>query len=321
MAKRMITAGITILMLMLTGCTGNTAEKHLEVNTMDLTGLPEVEIAYVKDPDFQKQVPDQELKTKTKGHIADYIVYDDCAYYIVTYDYIYRDLCEQYAVYQQKFSDQKLELCAEKIFSQGYDGVSAGYDQHVYWTASGEDGAMYRFDVVDGDITETVISDEEVTTDDSWKQEIGDSELLANTNLVAANDQYIVWEQWKDDDIPTEDGQICIYQKKAKTLKTIQKKEYGSVYTPKVIGGCMVFLTIDDIQSYQEDGDSYDNVYMVQLDTMEIKRITENYGNEDSLETVFHDNIHASDGTIYFTSKVHDGENIVYDKLYYIRVQ
>ncbi len=321
MRKRILFTVIAMLLLALTGCAGSTTEKNLRVNTMDLTGLPEVEIAYVNDPDFQKQTPEQELVTKTKGHIADYIVQDGCAYYIVVYDFMYRDYCEQYAVYKQAFSDQKLEQCAEETFAQGYDDVQAGYDQHVYWTALGEDGVMHRFDVVDGAVTETTVSDETVAADDSWKQEIGDSELLANTNLVAANDQYIVWEQWQDDAVVSEDAQICVYQKKNKVCKVIHKKEYGSVYTPKVIGDCMVFLTSDDIQSYTADGDSYDNVYMVQLDTMDIKRITENSGKEDAVKTISYDNVHASDGAVYFTSQVHAGENTEYDKLHYMRVR
>ncbi len=318
MGKKLFVLGI-ILVLLFTGCSDRRHEDSIRIETMELSGLPVVDIECTKDEDFQLQVPEQEVVTESAGQIVDYIVVDDYSYYIVAYDYYYHDFYEQIAVYKQEFGTAEVKLVAEKQYEQGIVIFDIRYDYDIAWSQMDMQGNTQECRIDDGTIIESAVemTNETHDNDSEWQKGIDDSYLSENVSLVGENDNYIVWEQWKKEN-SFYDSCINIYDKKSDTIEQISKDEYGIVHTPVMAGNTLAFLTIDDIKSYKSDKDFYGNVYVVDLDTMKIDKITENYGSTDSVDTIIYDELKSYGNYIYFTSQIKKGNDFTYQYLYYI---
>ncbi|MDE6024761.1 MAG: hypothetical protein K2G45_04840 [Lachnospiraceae bacterium] len=324
---------LIICCFLLSGCTDK-KKKSYELKSMDLSGLPVVKIIGAEEGTLPIAFPDQEQITETKGTIAGYAVTDEGAYYIVSYDNTYRDfMCRQYAVYKQAFGSSEFELLAEKLYDEGRSVASATTEngKFVWYQVNEQQDIMYKCTIENASIVEVALEAKEgeyawdtmerdlTEAFAGWEQEIPKEYLSDQIHFVGQTDSYTVFTQKLED--PYAEGRITdsyinIYDRKLGKMKQIRMEDYGSVMEPVLSGNFIMFLTIDDIKSYSEDDDSYENVYLVQLDTMEIQKITENSGKEtDTTGTIFHSPC-TSDGYLYFIEMEH-----TYKHLYYLKAK
>lgn len=243
-------------------------------------------------------------------------------------------MCRQYAIYKQTFGSSELFLLAEKFYDEGrlvaFTGIENG--ELVWYQADVQQDIMYKCRIENASIVEVALEgkegefswdtmERELTAESAgWEQEIPEEYLSGQVYFAGQNDSYTVFTQMLEH--PYVEGKItdsCInvYDRKSGEMKQIHMEDYGSVLGPALSGDFIMFLAMDDVMSYSEDGDYYGNVYLVELDTMEIRRITENSGKEATNEETIFSVPWVSDGYLYFIAR--DGKDYSYQYLYYMK--
>ena len=309
--------------LMLTGCHSKMDEKEgPDVNRVSLKNLPVCEIECVKNGSVELQFPDMEIITETKGELLDYMVYDEYAYLLIAYDFNYYYYYSQVALYRMNLNNEKIDLIAYDLYDEGVIAGLIRYEDGVVWNEVTEQGKWYKCTIKDGIITkepsENMFELHDQTSSDEWKNNIQDKYLTDKVELVGESENYIVWEQWKEPEYPFKDTYINILDKKTNKVTQYCKDEFGIVHTPVFLNDMVAFLTIDDIKSYKSNEEFYENVYIINLSTMEYSRITDNYGNEYTPDTIIYDEPRANGEHICFYSRIIADGKLEYEYLYYI---
>lgn len=321
--------GILILFLLASICCGCGKEEEkqakrqqLQMSELDLSELPMHHIAMTDEENFHGQVPDEKLITETVGEIMDVSMDEDYIYYFILYDYYYTDLNSEVGICRQAFSSEKIEEIFYSTDVSGFFFEFESFDVHdgeFSWCGGDREGKSYKYVVKDGQCI--VESDEKPLENDLTelfkKYHISGSCTDGSCRLIGNNSEYIVWEQWEEDYF--NDCYIQIYHLNDGTLDTINKEDYGDMYRPAFYEGVLCFQTIDDIKSYSEPKDFYANIYIYDIGTKEDCRITNNYGNEDSLDTEIYSEPKATAYGILFTEREKKGEVFTYKKAHIIR--
>lgn len=331
--KKQILFVIMLCCLFLSGC-ADSKSRNNELKVMDLSGLPSVEIIGAEDGELPVPFPDQEQITETKGTLAEYVVTDEGAYYIVSYDNRYRDfMCRQYAIYKQDFGSTELLLLAEKLYDEGRYVTFAGteHGELVWYQMNESQDTIYKCRLENSSVVEEALEGKEgespLDTMErelaaefvGWEQEIPEEYLNGHIYLAGQNERYTVFVQMVEH--PYVEGKITdsyinVYDRKSGVMKQLRMEDYGSVQKPALSGDYIMFLTLDDVMSYNAEDDYFENVYTVQLDTMEVRRITDNSGKDTTNAEVSYSVPQADEGYLYFVAR--DGEDYTYQYLYYM---
>ena len=313
----------TLLSLCLAGCNDAPDKTSVpEIEKVSLENMPIEEIECIKTGDYILQVPEQTIETETKGEIVDYIVCNDSAYVLVSYDFYYQYFYNQIALYEVDLKDGTMTLVVSDLYDEGVLAGLLKYDGEILWYEVDEAGVWYECNVENGVTQKEIVEDPRHLSDkddsQEWSSDIPEEYLTGKTRLLGESDGYIVWEQWMDETYLYKNAYINAFDKKTGEVKQLCKDDFGIVHTPVFLDDVVVFLTIHDIKSYEDDKDLFGNMYVVDISTMEYKRITENYGREDSLDTKFYDEPRIYDNYIYFISTVKTGGDYEYEYLYYL---
>lgn len=338
--KKQILFLLMICCFVLSGC-ANKTNKSYELKSMDLSGLPVVEIIGAKEGTLPVAFPDKEQITETKGTIAGYAITEDGAYYIVSYDNTYRDaMCRQYAIYKQPFESSEFELLTEKLYNEGryVTFTEAENGKFIWYQVNEQQDTMYKCTIENSSIVEvglegkagedpwSTMERERTEAFAGWEQEIPKEYLSDQVYFIGQNDRYTVFTQKLENPYAegaVTDSYINIYDRKSSEMNQIRMEDYGTVLAPQLSENYVMFLTTDDIKSYSEDDDSYENVYLVQLDTMDVKRLTENSGKETSKTGTLFSMPCTSDGYLYFIESASNQDDVdfTYKCLYYLKTQ
>ncbi len=317
---------IFLICFILVGCGKKAKEPEYNINKVTLDDMPICEIECVKNGEYVLQVPDQAVETHTKGELIDYIIKGEELYILVAYDVLYKNgFYNELAVYQKNLKNGTFITLAKENYDEGVIAGLMEYNDTLCWYETTIEEKWYKCSIVDNKINKELLDappqDPNYDYSDKWKEGISENYLSGKINYIGANDEYVVWEQWMYADNLYKDAYINVYNKENKTISQILKDEYGIVHKPVFVGNMVAFQTIGDIKSYANENDFYSNVYTVDVTTMEEKRITENYGSTDSLDTKIFGEPKATDNTIYFSSKVKKGTEFTYEYIYYITVE
>lgn len=272
------------------------------------------EFPVVKNPlspeDTPSQVPGGIL-TESSGEIAQYMIHDNQIYYIIAYDFGEYGWYQQISVFKQALDKPDVQKVMDYHSDRWIDITGISYEDNLKLIACDDSYNLWEYTMLDGTMEEAVYYESDRTVEDAVKDYDVDADALdGNTWVCGENEQYVVWELWPQiaENVDTSFGSTTnILNKKTGELNRIENDTYGSVHSPALYGNRIFFLTIDDIKSYASEKDSYENIYMIQLESGEESRLTTNYGAEDKIDTIFYDNPRLYDRGICFLSRLHQG--------------
>lgn len=273
------------------------------------------EFPVVKNPlapeDTPSQDPEQGILTESQGEIAQYIIHDNQIYYIVAYDFGGYGWYQQISVFKQALEGSDVQKVMDYQSDKWIEITGISYEDSLKLIACDDNYRLWEYTMLDGDLEEAVYDEGERTVEDAVKEYDVDADALdGSTWICGENEQYLVWELWPQiaENTDTSFGSTTnILNKKTGELKRIENDMYGSVHSPVLYGDRIFFLTIDDIKSYASEKDSYENIYMVHLESGEECRLTTNYGAADKIDTIFYDEPRRYDRGICFRSRLHQG--------------
>ncbi len=304
--------------------------REWQVKTVDLSNLPVVTVHGAKE--LMEEFPGMELETETEGEIISHTISGDKAYYYIAYDTLQKQFYfSQVAIYEQDLKTGEISLLSEKLYDNGGVWVIeiSMKDEGLEWFCMDAEYNIYQCSVYQGQITEELYEKPKdfydfysfVTPDDAgdreWKKDIPQEYLSQETFFVYENNKWLVWNQ-----LPTRDSYdiqyLNIKNKTSGSINQLKISDYGTIVSRMVSGDLLMFQTSNDIKSYENDTDLYENVYMVDLNSMDITRITDGYGSTDSTDKLVFDDFSRSNGYLSFVSRKYLNKKACYDKLYYI---
>ena len=295
--------------------------QKLTVESLPLDDIPVHSIEHMDE--MHTQVPEQKIITETKGEIIACTSYHDLIYYLVLYDSYYNDYCGQLGLLKQDTGTKNIEELFYTSDTQKttyiYGSLEAD-NETISWLGISLEGDYIRFICKGGKLTTETVAQNQ-TEDRSLDEALGayeiDEKYKENIcRLVGKNDDYIVWEQSEEGTY--KNSCLNIYSISDGNVKSILKEEYGSMNTPVMYNNYICFQTLNDIKSYTADKDFYSNVYIIDLENDRVEKITDNYGTEESLDTMIYSQPVACDEGIVFTCKEKKGEDFNYVCTYYV---
>ncbi len=296
--------------------------KHIEIPEFPVVKNP------LNPEDTPSQDPNQGILTESSGEIAQYIIHDNQIYYIVAYDFGGYGWYKQISVFKQDLADGNLQKVMDYNSDKWIEITGISYEEQLKLIACGDDYHLWEYTMLDGHMEEKEYYENEQKVADAVKEYDVEAAALDGTAWICdENEQYLVWELWPQigEDTDTSIGSTTnVLNKKTGSLNRIENDGYGSVHSPVLYGNHMFFLTIDDVKSYASETDSYENVYMINLESGKESRLTENYGTEDTIETIFYDEPRTYDKGICFRSRFCQGVegdiNISNQYIYYMEL-
>lgn len=338
MKKRMVILSVLLVILIITAVSIVLLKKKGSVSRLQCVEIPEFPVTEIKCADRHRSLMEelgQEFVTATSGEIVNYVLHDQWMYYIITYDYSFLDWYAQMAVFRQNLENGQWEQLIAWDAPRNICIQTAGYDGNLFWDAYDEEDNKWRYTLGENGVTETALEQDDgvykpwlpykVDADLHACLEpytVKDEDILGRAWLDGEDKDYVVWTFWPmiGDNTDTYFGSsVNILDKKSGQVTKIMCEDYGAMYSPVLYKGNLFFLTISDIKSYEKEGDSYENVYRVNIETGEEERLTTNYGSEDSLDAICFDLPKTYEDGVCFLSRVHEGEEISYQYMYYYR--
>ena len=336
--KIRIIVSLLFMMCMLSAC-GKEEDKKSEqeksrqwqVETVDISELPVVTVQGAKE--LVEEFPGMELETETQGEIISHTICDNKAYYYVAYDTLQKQFYfSQVAIYEQDLQTGEISLMAEKIYDNGGMWVIEinVKDNIPEWFCMDTDYNIYQCSVNQGQITEELyekpsdfydfysfVEPDDYSDGEEWKKDVPREYLSEEAFFVYESDTWLLWNQ-----LPARDNYdtkyLNIKNKINENITQLKISDYGGSVAQKISGDLLIFQTADDIKSYENDTDLYGNVYMVDLNSMDITRITDGYGNTYSTDKLVFDDFSDGNGYLSFVSREYLNKEACYDKLYYI---